>query len=116
MIIESAKFPDRPPSVSIRCDPGTSDRLFEVDDDEAWAWMRGELAHLPFLAEEPEERQVKRWRYSKPARPVDRPFLSLEAPGGTISACGDGFDTGAGTGLEAALGSARALLDVRTWG
>ena len=77
VIIESAKFPDRPPSVSIRCDPQASDLLFETEDEYAWRWMAGRLADLPFLAAEPEERQVKRWRYSKPAAPdfFDNPWI-----------------------------------------
>jgi predicted NAD/FAD-dependent oxidoreductase len=107
VIVESAKFPDRPPSVTIRCDPETSDRLFDLDDEQAWDWMSGRVAHLPFLTAGPEEHQVKRWRYSKPRNPVPAPFASL----GPVSACGDGFDTGSGTGLEAALRSAQALLD-----
>jgi predicted NAD/FAD-dependent oxidoreductase len=115
VILESAKFPDRPPSASIRCDAATSDRLFDAPDDEAWSWMADAVSSLPFLATEPAESQVKRWRYSKPARPVDAPFLLLETPGGSLAACGDGFDTGAGTGLEAALGSAQALIDAGPW-
>jgi predicted NAD/FAD-dependent oxidoreductase len=117
VIVESAKFPDRPPSVSIRCDAEASERLFEVADEEAWKWMAEAVSVLPFLATEPEESQVKRWRYSKPVEPVAAPFISLASPSGagTISACGDGFDTGAETGLEAALGSAQALLDHHPW-
>lgn len=115
VIIESAKFPDRPPSISIRCDPRASDLLFAADDDYAWSWMAGRLADLPLLASEPAERQVKRWRYSKPANPVDAPFIRRDTPGGSISACGDGFDSGAETGLESALRSARALLEYRPW-
>jgi predicted NAD/FAD-dependent oxidoreductase len=127
VIMESAKFPDRPPSLTIRCDPAASDELFDRDDESAWQWMAERVADLPFLAGEPEERQVKRWRYSRPARPVAAPFVTLEFPGGsdgesaTISACGDGFDSTAvtgiapETGLEAALASAQALLDRRPW-
>ncbi len=119
VIVESVKFLDRPPSVTIRCDPESSDRLFDEDDEYAWQWMADRVAELPFLSVEPEERQVKRWRYSKPVRPVKAPFVTLAFPGGpgtaTISACGDGFDTGAETGVEAALGSAQALLDRRPW-
>ena len=115
VILESAKFPDRPPSVTIRCDPEASDRLFDAEDEEAWRWMAERVAVLPFLADEPEERQVKRWRYSKPAEPLPAPFVSLTFPENTISACGDGFDTGSDTGLEAALSSAQALLDRRPW-
>ena len=107
VIVESAKFPDRPPSVTIRCDPEASDRLFDAGDAQAWDWMADRVSDLPFLAGQPEEHQVKRWRYSKPINPVPAPF----AVQGAVSACGDGFDTGAGTGLEAALGSAQALLD-----
>jgi predicted NAD/FAD-dependent oxidoreductase len=126
VILESAKFPDRPPSATIRCDPQASDALFDVDDESAWNWMAERVSGLPFLSGEPEERQVKRWRYSKPAHPVAAPFITLAFPGdggatedrgatATISACGDGFDTGAETGLEAALASAQALLDRRPW-
>jgi len=119
VIIESVKFPDRPPSVTIRCDPESSDRLFDEDDEVVWKWMAERVAGLPFLTTEPEERQVKRWRYSKPARPVKAPFVTLGFPDksgtATISACGDGFETGAETGLEAALGSAQALLDRDPW-
>jgi hypothetical protein len=125
VILESAKFPDRPPSVTIRCDPQASDELFDQDDEAAWAWMAGRVSGLPFLSDEPEEHQVKRWRYSKPARPVAAPFLTLAFPGddgdATISACGDGFDATAATGiatetgLEAALASTQALLDRRPW-
>ncbi len=115
VIVESAKFPDRPPSVSIRCDPEASERLFEEDDEAAWRWMADRVSALPFLAGEPAERQVKRWRYSETAEPVAAPFLSLATGSGSISACGDGFDTGSATGMEAALASARALLDNRPW-
>ncbi len=119
VIVESVKFPDRPPSVTIRCDPESSDRLFDEDDEVAWQWMAGRVADLPFLAAGPEGHQVKRWRYSKPVRPVKAPFVSLGFPGrsgtATISACGDSFDTGAETGLEAALASAQALLDQEVW-
>jgi predicted NAD/FAD-dependent oxidoreductase len=123
VILESVKFPDRPSSVTIRCDPDASDSLFDLEDDEAWDWMARRLSGLPFLSE-PEERQVKRWRYSKPARPVELPFLTLSFPGGsgaseggtTISVCGDGFRAGAAeTGVEAALASAQALLERRPW-
>ena len=107
VIVESAKFPERPPSVTIRCDPETSDRLFDFSDEDTWDWMAERVAGLPFLAEEPEEHQVKRWRYSKPLNPVPAPFATQ----GAVSACGDGFDTGSETGLEAALRSAQALLD-----
>lgn len=109
VIVESAKFRDRPPSVTIRCDPQTSDRLFDLDDEAAWAWMAERVSDLPLLAAEPEEHQVKRWRYSKPLNPVPAPFVTLDA----LSACGDGFDTGSETGLEAALRSAQTLLDSR---
>lgn len=115
VILESAKFPNRPPSASIRCDAETSDRLFEAPDEEAWAWMAEAVSSLPFLATEPEESQVKRWRYSKPARPVSAPFLLLKTTAGSMAACGDGFDTGVETGLEAALGSAQALIDADPW-
>ncbi|MEX1219497.1 MAG: NAD(P)-binding protein [Solirubrobacterales bacterium] len=119
VIVESFKFVDRPPSVTIRCDPESSDRLFEEDDEVTWRWMADRLADLPFLATEPEEWQVKRWRYSRPVKPVRAPFITLAFPGGsdvsTISACGDGFTTGAETGLEAALASAQALLDRSPW-
>lgn len=119
VIVESAKFLDRPPSITIRCDPESSDRLFDEDDEYAWRWMAGRVDELPFLSVEPEERQVKRWRYAKPVRPVGAPFIALAFPGSsgtaTISACGDGFDTGAETGLEAALGSAQSLLDRQPW-
>lgn len=131
VILESAKFPDRPPSATIRCDPQASDELFDEDDEATWQWMAERVSGLPFLAGEPEERQVKRWRYSRPARPVAAPFLTLAFPGGggsgggaataTISACGDGFDAipergnAMKTALEAALSSAQALLDRRPW-
>lgn len=115
VILESAKFPDRPASVSIRCDGETSDRLFDAPDDEAWAWMAEAVSTLPFLANDPEESQVKRWRYSKPVRPVAAPFVVLETAQGSLSACGDGFNTGAETGLEAALCSAQALVDSNPW-
>jgi predicted NAD/FAD-dependent oxidoreductase len=116
VIVESAKYPDRPPSVSIRCDAEASDRLFEAADVDAWAWMAEAVSVLAFLASEPEESQVKRWRYSKPVRPVPVPFISLRSPSGsTLSACGDGFESDAETGLEAALGSAQALLEHRPW-
>jgi predicted NAD/FAD-dependent oxidoreductase len=126
VILESAKFPDRPPSVTIRCDPAASERLFDEDDEATWEWIASRVAGLPFLAAEPEEHQVKRWRYSRPARPVAAPFVTLAFPANdgdtaTISACGDGFDpasvTGVETetGLEAALASAQALLDRRPW-
>lgn len=115
VIIESAKFPDRPPSVSVRCDPQANDRVFDEEDECAWRWMAERLAGLPFLASEPEEIQIKRWRYSEPAKPVKAAFVSIETAGGSISACGDGFDTGAETGLEAALASARDLLKARPW-
>ena len=115
VIVESAKFPDRPPSVSIRADPKASECLFDADDDHAWGWMREGLSHLAFLGSEPEERQIKRWRYSRPAEPVEAPFLTLETPNGSISACGDGFGSGAETGLEAALRSTRALLEQKPW-
>ena len=115
VIVESAKFPDRPPSVSIRCDPQASGRLFDEEDEAAWRWMADRVSALPFLADEPEEHQVKRWRYSKPAEPVPAPFLSLATGSGSISACGDGFDTGSASGLESALASTRVLLDNRPW-
>ncbi len=115
VIMEGAKFADRPPSVSIRCDSGASDRLWESGDEEAWSWMVGQLPELGFLASTPEEHQVKRWRFSKPASPVDAPFVTIAGDEGSISACGDGFDTGAGTGLEAALASAAALLESKPW-
>jgi predicted NAD/FAD-dependent oxidoreductase len=117
VIVESAKFPDRPPSVSIRCDAEASERLFDAPDEKAWEWMAGAVSSLPFLATAPEESQVKRWRYSKPVRPVPAPFIALASPSGacTLSVCGDGFETGAETGLEAALASAQALLDNRPW-
>jgi predicted NAD/FAD-dependent oxidoreductase len=114
VILESAKFPDRPPSASIRCSPEASDRLFDSSDEEAWDWMAAAVNSLPFLAS-PAESQVKRWRYSRPARPVAAPFVSISTAGGSLSACGDGFDTGAETGLEAALGSAQALIDAHPW-
>ncbi len=115
VIVESAKYPDRPPSVSIRCDPEASELLFDLADDEAWRWMARRLSDLAFLAGEPEERQIKRWRYSKPSEPVSAPFLAVETPGGSICACGDGFGSGSETGLEATLVSTRALLDSRRW-
>jgi renalase len=115
VILESVKFLDRPPSVSIRCDAEMSDRLFDVPDEQAMAWMAEAVSSLPFLTA-PEESQVKRWRYSKPTRPVAAPFLLVEAAGGSLAACGDGFDTGAGTGLEAALSSAQALIEEEVWG
>jgi predicted NAD/FAD-dependent oxidoreductase len=113
VILESAKFPDRPPSVSIRCDAETSDRLFEESDEQAWGWMAEAASSLPFLRTPPARHQVKRWRYSRPVHPVAAPFLLLETAGGWLAACGDGFDTGASTGLEAALASAQALIDQR---
>jgi predicted NAD/FAD-dependent oxidoreductase len=116
VIIESAKFPDRPPSVSIRSDPETSERMFDLPDEDAWSLIAGAVKDLAFLAEEPAEHQVKRWRYSKPARPVDAPFLLLGTDRSSIAACGDGFDTGAETGLEAALASAGALIEAAPWG
>jgi len=115
VILESAKFPDRPPSASIRCDAEMSDRLFDAPDEQAWAWMAEAVSSIPFLASEPAEGQVKRWRYSKPVRPVAAPFLLLKTTAGSLAACGDGFDTGAETGLEAALGSAQALIDADPW-
>ena len=120
VIVESAKFLDRPPSVTIRCDPESSDRLFDEDDEYAWQWMADRVAGMPLLSVEPEEREVKRWRYARPVRPVRAPFITLAFPTtrsgtATISACGDGFDTGAGTGLEAALSSAQSLLDRQPW-
>ncbi len=81
VIVESAKFPDRPPSVSIRCDPAASETLFDATDEEAWRWMAGQVSGLAFLEGEPEERQVKRWRYSKPAEAIGSPYLAIRNPG-----------------------------------
>lgn len=119
VVLESVKFIDRPPSVSIRCDPTASEELFDTDDELVWEWFSDRLSHLPFLAAKPEERQVKKWRYSRPAKPVEAPFIALAFPlksgTATISACGDGFQTDSNTGLEAALASAQALLDRHPW-
>ena len=111
VIVESAKFPDRPPSVSIRCDPRPAKRSSMRRTKRPGDGWPSRVCGLTFLEGEPEERQVKRWRYSKPAEAIGSPFLAVETPGGSISTCGDGFGTGSETGLEAALVSTRALLD-----
>jgi predicted NAD/FAD-dependent oxidoreductase len=115
VIVESVKFPHLPPSVSIRCDAQASEELWDEVDDDVWSWMMGRLAGFDLLAAGAEEHQIKRWRYSQPANPVAAPFISISAGTSSISACGDGFDTGAKTGLEAALASAVALLEKQSF-
>lgn len=115
VIVESAKYPGRPPSVSVRCDAEASDFLWERNDDEVWEWMASRLGGDPPLGAGAEERQVKRWRLSEAARPVPSPFLSVGGGRATLSACGDSFAAGGPTGVENALRSARALFDSRPW-
>ena len=115
VILESAKYPGRPPSASVRCDAGASDFLWEKGDDEIWDWMAGRLGDEPPFGTAIADRQVKRWRLSEAADPVDAPFLTVGAGSSTISACGDGFTAGGPTGVENALCSAQALFDSGPW-
>ena len=115
VILESAKFPGRPPSASVRCDSSASDFLWEKTDDEIWDWMAERLGSDPPFGTPMAERQVKRWRLSEAARPVDAPFLAVSAGSSTISACGDGFAAGGPTGVENALRSAQTLFDSEPW-
>ena len=115
VILESAKYPGRPPSASVRCDAGASDFLWEKGDDEIWDWMAERLGEEPPFGTSVAERQVKRWRLSEAARPVDAPFLAVSAGSSTISACGDGFAAGGPTGVENALRSAQTLFDSEPW-
>ena len=115
VILESAKYPGRPPSASVRCDARASDFLWEKGDDEIWDWMAERLGEEPPFGTSVAERQVKRWRLSEAARPVDAPFLTVVSGSSTLSACGDGFAAGGPIGVENALRSAQALFESGPW-
>ena len=115
VIVECSKYPDRPPSASIRCDEQANDQRWDRTDEEILQWMASRLGADPPFGVPAGERQVKRWRLSEAARPVDAPFLAVSAGSSTISACGDGFAAGGPTGVENALRSAQALFDSGPW-
>lgn len=115
VILESAKYPGRPPSASVRCDAGASDFLWEKTDEEIWEWMAERLGGDPPFGIPVAERQVKRWRLSEAARPIGSPFLTWVTGSSTVSACGDGFAAGGSTGVENALRSAQALFESGPW-
>jgi renalase len=115
VVFDGAKYPDRQPAVSIRCDAAASEDLWDAGDEEAWDWIASSLEGFGLLGELPAETQIKRWRYSQPAAPVAMTHLLVPAGEASISACGDSFDTDSPTGVEAALASAESLVAAAGW-
>jgi renalase len=110
LVLEFLKFPDREPGVSLRADPGESARLFDAGEAEQVAFFRGGFDELG-LEPGPEQLQVKKWRYSKPAAGLAESHLRTEVGGVEVFVAGDSFAAGAGTAVESALTSAASVIE-----
>lgn len=94
-----------PGSFTVHFSSDFSERLYEASDEEVYRAMLPELqAVLPM---DPRFHQVKRWRYSKPRKPLEIGAVALpEAP--EIILAGDAF---AGARLEGAFLSGLAAAE-----
>ena len=104
-----------PGALTVHFAPEFSSRYYEAPDEEVAAAMLREIRALPpFERFSPEQYQVKRWRYSKPRRPLNVGALAL--PGAPeIILAGDAFSgarvEGAFLSGLAAAGQARAVVE-----
>jgi hypothetical protein len=94
-----------PGAVTVHFAPDFSSRYYDAPDDQVADAMRAEVrALLPFA---PEQYQVKRWRYSKPRRPLNVGAVAL--PGAPeIILAGDAFS---GARVEGAFLSGAAAAE-----